>query len=175
MVDPPFSPQELYKGHGWKIVREEARLPDGRVKRKARVHRCDSVHILAFTEQGNVLMIREFRPFYHDYIWMIPSGKMDKENDPLTAAQRELREETGFAAAVLEPYCTCRHSEVLEQTNHIFVARTLRPDPLPQDENELIELHEMPMPEAIDRVLHSTVVHTASAYALLRYAREHGE
>ncbi|MDD4287752.1 MAG: NUDIX hydrolase [Candidatus Peribacteraceae bacterium] len=175
MADPPFSPQELYKGHGWQIMKEEASLPDGRVKRTARAHRHDSVHILAFTQDGNILMIREFRPFYHDFIWMVPSGKMDKEQEPRVAAQRELQEETGFSAKTIEPYCRCRHSEILEQQNHIFIAHHLKPDPLPQDKNELIELHEMPVSEAIDRVLASSVIHTVSAFALLRYAREHGE
>jgi len=174
MADPPFSPQELYKGHGWRIVKEEASLPDGRVKKTTRAHRCDSVHILAFTEKGHVLMIREFRPFYHDYIWMVPSGKMDKEQESLGAAQRELREETGFAAEQLKPFCRCRHSEALEQQNHIFIANTLKSDPLPQDKNELIEVHEMPVAEAIDHVLSSPVIHTVSAFALLRYAREQG-
>lgn len=174
MVDPPFPSEELYKGHGWRITKEEATLPDGRVKRTARAHRCDSVHVLAFTNESKVLMIHEYRPFYHDYIWMVPSGKMDKEQEPLVAAQRELQEETGFSAKHLEPYCRCRHSEILVQQNHIFIANDLKPDPLPQDKNELIELHEMTVPKAIDRVLASSVIHTVSAFALLRYAREHG-
>ena len=43
-------------------------------------------------------MLREYRPFYGTYIWMIPSGKADKEKDILVAAQRELQEETGITA-----------------------------------------------------------------------------
>ncbi|MDD5041450.1 MAG: NUDIX hydrolase [Candidatus Peribacteraceae bacterium] len=174
MVDPPFSSQELYAGHGWRIIKEAASLPDGRIKKTARAYRCDSVHILAFTESETILMIREFRPFYHDYIWMVPSGKMDKEQEPLVAAQRELREETGFAADHIEFYCSCRHSEILEQENHLFIARELKPSPLPQDKNELIEVHEMTVDEAIQRVLGSSTIHTMSAFAVLRYARENG-
>ncbi|MDD4627920.1 MAG: NUDIX hydrolase [Candidatus Peribacteraceae bacterium] len=166
--------QELYSGHGWRIVTEEASLPDGRIKKTARVYRCDSAHVLAFTKAGNVLMIREYRPFYKAFIWMVPSGKVDKEADPLTAASRELREETGFSAAIIEPYFTSRHSEAQEQQNHFFQANTLKHDPLPQDATELIEVHEMSVSEAIDRVLTSPVIHTESALALLRYAREHG-
>jgi len=166
--------QELFSGHGWRVTIEEASLPDGRVKKIARVHHCDSVHILAFDQNNHVLLLREFRPFYKTYIWMLPSGKVDKEDDQDEAAQRELREETGFRARDIVKYCTGNHAEGLVSTNHIYIAHDLVQDPLPQDANELIEVYALPMDEAIEKVLSSPVAHNASAYALLRYAREHG-
>ena len=174
MNDPPFPSQELYKGHGWRITLDEASLPDGRIKNRARAHRPDIVHILALPTDATILMIREFRPFYQRYLWMIPSGKVDKESDPLIAAQRELREETGYRSDDLTFYCIGRHTDQLVSRNHIFIARKLVKDPLPQDETEIIEVHELPVKEAIDRVLQDEFAHLASAYALLRYAREHG-
>ena len=153
---------------------EEASLPDRKIKKKlVRVHRCDSVHILAFPEPSKILLLREFRPFYKTYIWMLPSGRVDKENDIEEAAQRELQEETGFRAKSLEHYCSTQHSESMDFSNHIFIAKDLTEDPLTKDEHELMEVHPMSVEEAIEKVLGSAVVHTTSAYALLRYAREH--
>src|SRR3989344_8511241 len=162
--------EELFNQFGWKLTMEEASLTDRKIKKKlVRVHRCDSVHILAFPEPSKILLLREFRPFYGKYVWMLPSGRVDKENDIEAGAQRELQEETGFRAKSLTHYCSTRHSESMEMTNHNFIAKKLLKDPREQDEDELIEVHEMTLEEAIEKVLQSPIVHTASAYALLRY------
>lgn len=165
--------EELFNQFGWRITLEKASLPDGREKKAILVHRADSVHIMAFTQERLMLVLREYRPFYQKYVWMLPSGRADKENDVETAAQRELQEETGYRAKKLTHYGSTRHSETLQCNNHIFIAEDLVRDPLQQDEDELIEVHEMPFNEAIAKILGSDPVHTASAYAVLRYAREH--
>jgi ADP-ribose pyrophosphatase len=165
--------EELYNDGTWRIVRESASLPDGRVKRISRVYRCDAVSVLAFTDKGNVLLIREFRPYYGEYVWMLPTGKVDKENEAEVTAQRELQEEAGFRANEITPYCTVQHAESIAITHHIFIAKKLESSPLPQDAHEMIEVHELSLDAAIDQVLKSPIVHSPSAYALLRYAREH--
>lgn len=166
--------EELFHQFDWRVTLETAPLPDGRVKKSVRLYRCDSVHILAFTEQEKVLLLEEFRPFYQEYIFMLPSGKADKEKNILVAADRELREETGFAAHSLMPYGTINLSDSIVITNHLFIARDLYPSPLPQDAEELIRVHECTIPEAIEKVLGSPKVHAPSGFALLKYARECG-
>lgn len=164
--------QTLWSDKDWQVILEPARLLDGRTKEVVRLKRPDSVHILAFPTKESILLLREFRPYYGTYIWMIPSGKVDKERNIDEAAQRELREETGYRAESLVPYCTTNYSESIIATNYIYIGRNLRKDPLPQDDDEMIELHEMPIEEALEHVLHSKFVHTASAFAILRYLRE---
>jgi ADP-ribose pyrophosphatase len=163
----------LYEDRLWKIMKEEADLPDGRVRVLNRVYARDSVHIIAFTGKEKILLLREFRAFYGKWVWMLPSGKADKENDLRTAAQRELQEETGFRAKILKPYFSMRHSENVVLTNHVFLAEGLEPAPLQQDEHELIEVHEIPFKEALEKALQgSSIEHTPTAFALLRYAVE---
>ncbi|OIO52974.1 hypothetical protein AUJ46_06130 [Candidatus Peregrinibacteria bacterium CG1_02_54_53] len=166
--------KELYSGHGWHVTLEEAPLPNGKTKTIARVRRCDTAHVIAITERGNVLLLREYRPFFGGYIWMLPTGRVNKEPDPKTAALRELQEETGYRAEEITFLCSGNHSEGFPTMNHIFVAGKLTHDPLPQDETELIEVHECSVAEAIDKVCSESHVHMPSAYGLLRYARENG-
>ncbi|MCF7844566.1 MAG: NUDIX hydrolase [Kiritimatiellales bacterium] len=161
----------LWSDKDWKVILEPASLPDGREKKVVRVERPDSAHIIAFTESGNILVLREYRPYYSTYIWMIPSGRVDKEKDSLEAAKRELREETGYRADKMEYYCTTHYSESVIAANHIYIASDLHEDPLPSDDDEEIEVHELPIEEALNNILESEYVHTASAYALLRYLR----
>jgi ADP-ribose pyrophosphatase len=164
--------ETLFDQFGWKVTIEEAPLPDGRVKKVARVGRADSTHIIAFTDSGKIIILREFRPFYGDYIWILPSGRADKELDIVEGAQRELQEESGFRAGRLEHLWTVNHSESLKSSNHIFVAHDLVKDPLPPDGDELIEVHECSIEEALERVELSPKVHLPSAYALQRWLRE---
>ncbi len=58
-------------------------------------------------------------------------------------------------------------------SNHIFIGKNLTHAPLPQDEDEMIEVHTLSLNDALEKVLASEYVHTASAYGLLRYCREH--
>lgn len=163
----------LFKGNGWNATRESAELPDGRVNTADIIHRPDTVHIIAITEPGRVLILREFRAFYGEYVWMIPSGKADKEQDMYVAAQRELREETGYEARQLELLSTMNQIDTLDYSLHVFIARDLVKNPLPQESTELIEVHELPIEEALEKVLTSPKTHLISSYALLRYMREH--
>jgi ADP-ribose pyrophosphatase len=167
--------QELFNGHGWRVTLEDGVFPDGRIKQVAQVHRCDSVHIVAVPAPGRVLLLREYRPILKEWVWMLPSGKMDKagEADPLVAAQRELQEETGFRAARLEPLLISRPAETIDQCNHLFVATDLSPAPLACDDDELMEVHDLTLDEAIANVFARQPVHSLSVIGLLAYARQY--
>ncbi len=165
--------EELFAGYGWKVTLESASLPDGRTKTALRVKRADSVHLIAITERGTILVVREFRPFYNAYIWALPGGRADKDEANIKdAAQRELREETGYRADSIEFLWEAHLSETFISTSNIFLAKELTSDPLPQENDELIEVHELPIEEALEKILQSPKVHLTSAYALLRYLRE---
>jgi 8-oxo-dGTP pyrophosphatase MutT (NUDIX family) len=170
MSQPLFSYQE------WSLSLETAPLPDGRKKTAVVAHRPDSVHILAFPDPKNIILLREYRPFLARWAWVVPSGRVDKETDHAVAAQRELREEAGVRAATMRHYFSLRHSETLSCINHVYLAYDLAPDPLPQDADECIEVHTLPVTEALNRLLENPVVYIpAGALGLLRYAREHPE
>jgi len=164
--------EELFNQFGWRLTLETAQLPDGREKKSVRVYRCDSVHILAFKTPETILLLREFRPFYQEYIYMLPSGKVDKEVDRTAAAHRELREETGYDAYSLDLFGSINLTDSIVITNHLFIAKDLYQSPLEQDDDELIEVHECPIDDAIEKVLNSPKVHSPSAVALLKYARQ---
>ena len=167
--------KELFNQFGWKIFEEKALLPNGKETNAVRVYWYDSVHILAFKTPETILLLREFRPFYQEYIYMLPSGKVDKEVDSIAAAHRELREETGYDAHSLESFGSINLTDSIVITNHLFIAKDLYQSPLLQDDDELIEVLECTIDDAIERVLNSPKVHSPSAVALLKYARQLGQ
>ena len=78
----------LYNDGTWRITRETASLPDGRSKTTERCYRSDVSSILAFPTSKTLLLLREYRAFDGCWVWMLPSGHVDKESDPLQAAER---------------------------------------------------------------------------------------
>lgn len=163
---------EHYNARGWKIVEEQAELPDGRKKKMDRIYRVDSVHVLAFNGEGRLLLIREYRPFFKDYIWMLPSGKADKETNVDDAAQRELREETGYRARTLTHLCDASPGEMYGFLNRFYVATDLVHDPLSPEEAESIEVFPMELEEALQKIVSSSTVNLPSAYGVLRYIHD---
>jgi ADP-ribose pyrophosphatase len=80
----------------------------------------------------------------------LPAGAAEIGEDPLTGAQRELREETGMAAGILQEigsfYLAPGYSS---EFMHIFLASDLQPAPLPADEDEYLTIEKISAREAI--------------------------
>lgn len=89
----------------------------------------DYVSVFAMTPEGQVPIVRQFRPCVEDYTWEFPGGTVDRGESPAAAAQRELEEEAGLKIDRLVPL-----GEFLPDTgrlqlgSHAFFARTKTPD-----------------------------------------------
>jgi ADP-ribose pyrophosphatase len=164
--------EELFNAHGWKITKEEASLPDGRIANKVRAEFADTVSILAFDEKRKILLIREYRPFWKEWVWMLPGGHIENETDHTNAALRELREETGFSANSIRLLWRGYNEEIIKKTDYFFEAKSLFIAPLEQDNDELIEVHSMEPREALRKVESSPVLDLLSAYGLQRWMKE---
>ena len=88
----------VFNGVIFKIKQAKAIFPSGKVKTFEQAVRPVSVTIMAIDNKGQLLLTREYRQKYKRYLWRLPAGRVEKNESPLKAAQRELREETGFKA-----------------------------------------------------------------------------
>jgi ADP-ribose diphosphatase len=95
----------------------------------------DAVLIVAVDEDDRLLLVEEPSPAFGVNQLGLPGGAIDEGEDALEAAQRELREETGFGARSLETAGKLRPwSKYLQMTSHLVVAAALYPSPLTPDE-----------------------------------------
>ena len=166
------SSEELFKGTDWRITLDTAPLPDGREKKAEIAHRADSANILAFVRENIVLLLREYRAIHGEYFWMLPGGRINKEIDKTEGARREFREETGYDARDFKYFFTTILSESVDLNSHIFVAQDLFPSSLEKDHDEIIEVHEVELEEALKLVLSQPKIHAPSAIALQRWIME---
>ena len=85
-----------------RVVQRTLRLPDGREAVWDMVDAPASVAVLPLTPDGDVVCIRQYRPGPQRVVLSLPGGLVDEGEDVAEAAERELREETGFAAESVE-------------------------------------------------------------------------
>jgi ADP-ribose pyrophosphatase len=132
---------EIFRGRRLWIEQRNVSLPNGLVREKVIVHPSDAVAILPL-EGERCKLIRQYRYAIDDYILEAPAGALEAGEDPLTAAGRELIEETGFAAATIEPRgFIITTPGYTDEKIYLYEASGLTPSHLyEKDEDEVIEV-----------------------------------
>lgn len=80
------------------ITSDEIVLSDGLKRNREIIHHPGGVVILALKDDGNILLVKQYRYAVKSVQTELPAGRLEKGENPLLAAQRELREETGYIA-----------------------------------------------------------------------------
>ncbi|WKG11566.1 NUDIX hydrolase [Nocardia sp. PE-7] len=168
------SSRVLYSGAILALRQDQVRMPDGRVAEREVIEHHGAVAVLALDDDGNVVLIRQYRHPIGTRLLELPAGLLDIEGeDPLTAAKRELAEETGLAAAqwsvlvdvALSPGFTDEALRVFFATG---LSVTDRPDP--EHEEADLELVRLPLDEAVRAALAGEIVNATAVAGVLAYA-----
>ncbi len=85
----------IYQGKILNLRCDDAELPDGKPCQREIVEHGGGACVL-YVEEGKILFVRQYRYAYGESIYEIPAGKLDKGEDPMLAAKRELEEEAGL-------------------------------------------------------------------------------
>lgn len=114
----------------WMTVRKDRlQLPDGRIKDSYwSLEYPGWINIIAITKDGNFIFERQYRHGLDVVEWEIPAGVIEKGEEPVEAAKRELMEETGFGGGEWEPFMeTCQNPGTCNNITHTFLARGVEP------------------------------------------------
>ena len=160
--------ERLYEGAILNLRRDKVTASSGTAYR-AIVEHNGAVAIVALTEDNNIVMERQYRYACGRAILEIPAGKIDKgETDPVAAAVRELREETGYTASEIIHLGDCNPScAYSEEVIHIYLMRGLTKGERELDDDEVIELIEMPFDEVYEMGVRGEIVDSKTLAALL--------
>lgn len=91
--------ENIFAGRIWDVRRDNLTLESGSEVTRDYVVHPGAVGIIAVNSQGEMLLVEQYRHPMGKLMWEPPAGLLDEpDENPLTAAQRELLEETGFVA-----------------------------------------------------------------------------
>lgn len=161
-------PRIVFRGCFCTVEHRTATYPSGAKKTFEHIRRIPSVSVLAISRRGHLLLIREYREALGRRQLTVPGGRADKEHSPRAAAQRELREETGQRARRLRLLSQSSSKGYLHWPWYVYLAESLVPDPLPQDEGEDITIVPTPLQKAYAMALDGTIAHEFIALAIIR-------
>lgn len=152
-------------------------LYDGKIVRLERlegrwevVRHAPAVVVLALNEQGEMLLVRQWRPTVQAFTLEAPAGLIDPGEEPTQAARRELQEETGFDGEMRLLTRFYSSPGFCDEELFVFQATNLRESRLPMDEDEDIEtLWRLPQ-EVLRGLRDGSVVGSASTVTAALYA-----
>ena len=150
--------KNIYKGRVVNLDLETVRLPNGVTVELEIIHHPGAAAIVPMKDEETVLLIRQYRHAAGGYILEIPAGTLRPGEDPGVCAARELEEEIGFRPSALEPVVTFFTTPgFTDEVIHIYKATGLTPGKQNLDHDEVLEVVELPLKEAIGRIGDGTI------------------
>ena len=144
----------LYEGLIVNVRRDVAQLFTGKHVPREVVEHPGGVAVVPVTEDGKVLMIRQYRYPMGEELLEIPAGKLDDGEDPLSCAVRELKEETGCTAGKIVGLGPMYPSPgFCAETLYIYLALDLEHGQPDLDEDEFLTVEPYDMDELIEKIM----------------------
>ncbi len=138
--------ETVYAGRLFSFTVEDVRLPNGVETRLAFVRHPGSTAIVPLTDDGQVVMTRQYRHAVKAYLLEVPAGTMEPGEPPLDCARRELEEETGMLPGSMQ---SLGYIHILpsysDEVIHLYLARNLARTAQHLDRDEIIELEVHPL------------------------------
>ncbi len=159
----------LYRGKMISLKLETFQI-EGKQKSFEIIEHPGAVVIVPIAPDGRILLVQQWRRAVGEITIELPAGGLEEGEDPLACAQRELREETGFAAKKMSPFGAFYSAPGFSnEFLHMFLATDLYTAPLPPDDGEMIDLLTVSVEEAKRWILENKIRDAKTIAGILRY------
>lgn len=172
LTERGLTQESVYRGKMLKIRVDTVALPNGEIAQREIVEHPGAVAMVPLTDDGKVVLVRQFRYPINRVTLEIPAGKLEWGEEPEATCARELAEETGLQAATLE-----KLTEVVVTPGYsnekiaLFKATGLQKIEAIADGDEFIDIVQMPLEEAIAMVQRGEIMDAKTVIALLWLSR----
>jgi len=165
----------VFTGRVITVNKERVLLPNGNTADYEIVHHPGGAAVVALDEEGRVCLLRQYRPAAGGWVWELPAGRLEPDEPPALTARRELVEEAGREAGDwLELGTILSSPGVFDERIHLYFARQLRAVPLQHEPHEVLEVHWVALPVALEWAINGELADSKTIVGLLRAAARLG-
>ena len=175
-----LSSEVIFECSLFKVRHDKLIEPGGKHSERDVIRHNGSVVILALDSSGSkkdpwVVIERQYRHAANQYLWELPAGKLEAGEDPLSGAQRELEEETGYRAKKWKPLVEYYASPgFLGESMKVFLAEGLIAGDAHPEEDEDIELRLIKLSDILKQIEKGAIMDGKTLSCVLLYARLKG-
>ena len=169
LIEEKISSEDVFDGVLLHVKRDYVKLPNGNKAVREWIKHQGASAVIPVLPNGNIIMVRQYRYPVGKVTLEIPAGKLDSVGeDPLLCAKRELSEETGYSAKKYTKLHTLATTVGFSnEWIHIYLAEDLLKGKQHTDDDEFINLVEMPLKDAVDLVAKGEIYDAKSVTAIL--------
>ena len=159
----------VYENDWITVLEDDVINPNGGHNRYGHVHfKNRAIGIVPLSAEGDTWLVGQDRYTLEEWSWEIPMGGCGGD-DPLEAAQRELREETGLTAGRWQEVMRLHTSNsITDESGFVFLAEDLTAGEPDFGETEQLAIRRLPLGDAVRMVLAGEITDAISAAGLLR-------
>ena len=134
-----------------------------------------AIGVLPIDDENNIYLVGQFRYAIDEYSWEIPEGGGKLGADPLIAAKRELKEETGLVANIWTSLGRIHTSNsATNEEGFLFIAEELSQEEAEPEDTEVFQIKKISLKDAVEMVMRSEITDSLSVCAILMAARHRG-
>ena len=150
--------RNIYTGKVVTLNIDTVTLPNGATVDLETIRHPGAAAVVPVKEDGTVVLIRQFRHAAGGFIYEIPAGKLHPGEDPLRCAARELEEEVGYRASSFELLSSIFTAPgFADEVIHVYKATGLAKGRQQLDPDEVLDIIEMPLSEAVKKIEDGTI------------------
>ena len=172
-----ISSEIVYQGPLFRVLHDKLLEPGGKPSERDVIRHNGSVVILAVDKSKSkkdpwIVMEHQYRHAAKQYLWELPAGKLEPDEDPLAGAQRELEEETGYRAKKWKPLVEYYGSPgFLGESMKVFLAEGLMAGDAHPEDDEDIDFRLVKLSEIVEMIEKGAIKDGKTLCSVLLYAR----
>ena len=162
----------IYDGRILQLYNDEILTPGGKTAYREYVNHHGGASILAIDDDNNIYLVEQYRYAYKQLLLEIPAGKLEKDEDALVCATRELKEEIGAEAKEIKKLALVYPTPgYTNEPLHSFVATGLTFGDTNWDDDEYLNIKKVPFDKALEMVKSGEIKDGKSVVAILYYSQ----
>ena len=172
LFEKTVSSELIFDGKIITVKKDSAELENGEVVNRELVVHPGGVCVVPITDEGEILMVQQFRYPFQEVLTELPAGKLEVGEDHREAGLRELREETGIVCKKFEYLGVCYPSVAyLTEKIHMYLATGLTYQSQSLDEDEFLDVIKVKLEDAVQMVMDGKLPDAKTQCAVLKAAR----